>query len=485
MKENVRIKRFFLTTLMMVIACVGLYVDTVFATNTNMSSATWIDFGKVYSDSITEDIDKRYYKIVLSSSAKVSFDINGNNKYLYFSLYDRTGEFLDGNSFYKSSVKNSISIQEQYYLTAGTYYFSLEGDSKIGEYQLKLEMMLSDESFPETQEDNDNDITCANNIGIGKIYKAQIAYNDTIDFYRFVVSSSGKVSVSVEGENSIIYGYLYDSDGKQLDKEYESLNSVTNKLNFTKEFHLAAGTYYYAVEGYNNYVREGNYQLQLNFVNANESFPEEQKDDYISGANPICFNTTYCGQVAFSNDLADYYKLIVKKKDTIQIDVSADMGGELHIYDPNGKSLWYKGTNTNSQSGKREISQIVTIATGTYYIRFKEYYDTGNYLFKISSYNETTKPAKVTLSSVKSTKKKKATIKWKKTSNVNGYQIQYAKSKKFKNGRTITVGEYTSKKTIKKLSSRKKYYVRIRAYKNVVGKKKYGSWSKVKSVKIK
>lgn len=468
----------------MVIVCVGLYVDTAFAANTNISSATQVDFGKTYNDSITEDIDERYYKIVLASSATVSFDINGNNKYLYLSLYDRTGEILDGSSYNKSSVTNSISIQEQYYLTAGTYYFSLEGDSKVGEYQLKVGMMLSEESFPETQEDNDNDISCANNIGIGKIYKGQIAYNDTIDFYRFVVSSSGRVSVSVEGENSIVYGYLYDSNGNQLDREYESLNSVTNKFNFTKEFHLAVGTYYYAVEGYNNYVREGNYQLQLSFITANESFPETQKDDYISGANPIHFNTTYYGQVAFSNDLADYYKLIVKKNDTIQLDVSADMGGELYIYDSNGKSLWYKGTSTNSQSGKREISQIVTIASGTYYIRFKEYYDTGNYSFKISSYNETQKPAKVTLSSVKSTKKKKATIKWKKVSDANGYEIQYSTSKKFKSKKMVTVGKSTTKKNVKKLSSKKKYYVRIRAYKTIAGKKKYGKWSKIKSVKI-
>ena len=39
-------------------------------------------------------------------------------------------------------------------------------------------------------------------------------------------------------------------------------------------------------------------------------------------------------------------------------------------------------------------------------------------------------------------------------------------------------------KNIKKLK-KKKYYVQVRAYRTVNGKKIYGDWSKVKSVKVK
>lgn len=41
------------------------------------------------------------------------------------------------------------------------------------------------------------------------------------------------------------------------------------------------------------------------------------------------------------------------------------------------------------------------------------------------------------------------------------------------------------KKTVKNLKKNKKYYVCVRAYKFVNGKKVYGKWSKVKSVKTK
>ena len=43
----------------------------------------------------------------------------------------------------------------------------------------------------------------------------------------------------------------------------------------------------------------------------------------------------------------------------------------------------------------------------------------------------------------------------------------------------------TNKTTLKKLTSGKKYYVRVKAYKTVNGEKVYGSASSVKTVKVK
>ena len=83
--------------------------------------------------------------------------------------------------------------------------------------------------------------------------------------------------------------------------------------------------------------------------------------------------------------------------------------------------------------------------------------------------------------------KKAVSVEWKKVSGVKGYQIQVATDKKFKkNKKTVTVKKQkTTKVTIKKLKAKKKYYVRMRTYKTVNGKKVYSSWSKVKTVKTK
>ena len=91
--------------------------------------------------------------------------------------------------------------------------------------------------------------------------------------------------------------------------------------------------------------------------------------------------------------------------------------------------------------------------------------------------------------SVKKSKAKKGSVEltWSKAKGVKGYEIQLATDKKFKkNKKTATVKKRkTTKITVKKLKAKKKYYVRIRTYKTVNGKKVYSSWSKVKSVKTK
>ena len=94
-----------------------------------------------------------------------------------------------------------------------------------------------------------------------------------------------------------------------------------------------------------------------------------------------------------------------------------------------------------------------------------------------------TKPKNTSIKKLKK-RKKAIVVNWKKVSGIKGYQIQVATDKKFKkNAKTVVVKKQkTTTATIKKLKSKKKYYVRIRTYKTSNNKKVYSSWSKVKSV---
>lgn len=92
-----------------------------------------------------------------------------------------------------------------------------------------------------------------------------------------------------------------------------------------------------------------------------------------------------------------------------------------------------------------------------------------------------------------SAQKKGFALKWKKqTKQTSGYEIAYSTSNKFvkKNTKTVTVKKNKiSSKSISKLKTKKKYYVKIRTYKTVRknGKltKIYSTWSKVKAVTTK
>lgn len=154
----------------------------------------------------------------------------------------------------------------------------------------------------------------------------------------------------------------------------------------------------------------------------------------------------------------------------------------------NGKSQTQKVTVKNSlmtlNSGSEyKVSYSGNKSVGTATMKIT---GTGNYngtitkTFKIN-------PKGVSLKSVKKGKKSfKAT--WKKSSKTwtTGYQVQYSTSKKFKKAKTYTAKSYKkTKATVKKLKKKKTYYVHMRTYKTVKGKKYYSGWSKVKSVKTK
>ena len=91
-------------------------------------------------------------------------------------------------------------------------------------------------------------------------------------------------------------------------------------------------------------------------------------------------------------------------------------------------------------------------------------------------------PAKSSISKL-TAQSKALKVEWKKqTAQVTGYQIQYSTSSAFSSAKTVTVSKNsTTSYTVKSLSAKKKYYVRIRTYKTVGDKKYYSAWSGSKS----
>lgn len=91
---------------------------------------------------------------------------------------------------------------------------------------------------------------------------------------------------------------------------------------------------------------------------------------------------------------------------------------------------------------------------------------------------------KQTIKSAKNVSGKKIKLTYQKQTGVAGYQIQYSTKSNMKSAKTKTTTKTTY--TLTKLKKGKYYYVRMKAYKlDSKGKKVYGTWSKVKKVKIK
>ena len=163
------------------------------------------------------------------------------------------------------------------------------------------------------------------------------------------------------------------------------------------------------------------------------------------------------------------------------------------VFDKNGNITWNikatfgKVKLTFSKTKNGTYTSTVPTAPGMYFVK-ASVAGTDNYegISKIAKVKVL--PLGTTISSV-SAASKGFTVKWKKPSaarlkNIDGYEIQYSTSAKFKTGnKTVTVTKKsTVSKKITKLKAKKKYYVRIRTFKKVSGTKYYSVWSEKKSV---
>ena len=93
--------------------------------------------------------------------------------------------------------------------------------------------------------------------------------------------------------------------------------------------------------------------------------------------------------------------------------------------------------------------------------------------------------SRVAVKSVKG-QKKKVTITWKKVEGAEGYVIQYATKSNFKGKKSITIKNGTAvTRTIRKLSAKKTYYVRIKAYKVIDNETVYTKYSVKKKARTK
>ena len=103
---------------------------------------------------------------------------------------------------------------------------------------------------------------------------------------------------------------------------------------------------------------------------------------------------------------------------------------------------------------------------------------------KVTPPTATTVPKPAKVKSIKLKAKKKLNVSWKKVSGATGYEVKAATNSKFTKGKkTVTVKK--NKATIKNLKPKKKYFVKVRAYKLANGRKYFGKWSKVVKKKTK
>ena len=420
-----------------------------------------VPFNTNVSGQITFEDRTDYYKVDLPESGRLSVNVHSDIKKLDLKIYDSNDDHLTNE--FPQKGDNTYTFD----LSAGTYYLNFDEFIGTGDYSFSLDYSASGETYTE-ENDTIDAVRNTTPVPFGKTINGMIALNDKTDYFKVDLAESGRLSINVHSDIKKLDLKMYDSNDEFMTNEYPQ------KGDNTYTYDLAAGIYYLVFDKYSG---TGAYSFSLNYKASGETYTEENNTiDAVRNAASIPFAKKIRGQIAL-NDSYDYYKVAVSKSVKLKIKVHSDIAGVgIDLYDSDGYN-----TTLDYSMPKGDKVYKYTLAKGTYFLRFSKNDGTGNYSFTAAP--SVSRPSFASVAKGR----KSIRLKWKKVSGANGYVIQYATNKNFtkgKNQKTIKNSRKTSKK-IKKLKAKKRYYVRIRAYKTFEGKKYYSSWSKVRIVKTK
>ncbi len=315
------------------------------------------------------------------------------------------------------------------------------------------------------------------------------------------VSSSGKVTAKGPGSTKIKgktnYGSISASVKISASLSTPSISKISNTTSGIKitwkKVTGAKGYYIYRATS-----KSGKYTKIDKVSSSKTSYTNKR-----SGSYKISANKTYYYKIVAYNGSYKSSKSSAKSIKYIKAKLSSAVKTTSGIKLKWGKVSGAAGYYVYRKEGSGSYSKIATItkasttayrdktpANGkTYTYCVKPYYKSGSSKIAGAYANskEVTYVKATKITSLTNSSSKTLAVKWTKKS-VSGYQIQYSTDKNFKNSSTekITVsGGSTVSTKLAKLKKGKTYYVRIRTYKKIDGKKVYSAYSSAESIKIK
>lgn len=435
-----------------------------------------------YLELTDEYLTKKVTNIINNNDNTIKNNINVKNGYLYinnisigkieidYDYYPYKSEYDNENEYIKTNIERLHDI----------YLCILDNDDNtLANFSTQLKF-LNDSEYNESDEQYVSDFV--KNLNITKPYYFEVNYDEYI-----------KEFLKAKNRNSFWnYGFKTASKYYNKQKSDDLIKFTTGAGSGGTEGSLNLGFYngqHLAIFKndilYNVYIPEPKYeyaQLLIPVIILPDGLPDDQIENYImqkinndwqnndiydiiKGAkNEIEIENGYTLKSAHNRD-----SIIIARRSDSYVPSSPTPGGSTSGGSISGGGGFApvptpEDTDKKDEDKKPETEPAQpTAPTDT-----------------------TEKPANIKVNKALA-KKKALVVYWNKIANVSGYQIQVATDKKFKkNKKTVTVAKQNaSKKTVKKLKANKKYFVRVRAYKIIDGKKVYGKWSKVKSVKTK
>lgn len=401
------------------------------------TTANVISVNKNYIGSCSTAGDVNWYKFTLEKDGYISLYfthdiINSSSQYWSSQVLNEDMEYLDSNQYlgYEND-ETGMNIG----LAAGTYYVRIGCTKKTSEaYTLRVNFTASDY----WEKEFNTYYTTATAISTDTTYYGHVRNSDDKDYYVLTIPADGTLSLDfiheIVNTSKTWRVYLYDASqsvlGKLSSTGYESSGS-------TGQIQVTAGTYYVRITGS---IFMADYKFIVN---------------YTSSENGVSLSDC---SISLAKTSFVYSGSSKRPSVTVKYGTSTLVNGTDYVV---------------TYSNNKKVGTAVVTIKGS-----------GNYSGTVKKTFEIV-PKATSLSKL-TAKSKGFIVKWSlQKKQTSGYQIQYSTKASFASSKTKSYKNTKKSVTITGLKKKTTYYVRIRTYKKVSGKKYYSAWSNVKEIKTK
>lgn len=230
---------------------------------------------------------------------------------------------------------------------------------------------ISNEATAATVFENEvnNNFENANMLKLGDKLKGNLATEDTYDFFKFEVKTSGKVHFNLSNISEAFLSLaLLDSNGNKMEEAYSPPNSSEDYMPLT--IGLTKGTYYLKIMSMKKI--NADYSLLIKYEEA-PTFELEPNNTFET-ATPMKLNTNYNGTFLSWDDGFDNYKVNLEQDGHLTVNLSQLPGHRLvlTLYNSNGEYIDRRWTNEFVKT-KGTFATIATgLRKGTYYIEIED-----------------------------------------------------------------------------------------------------------------
>ena len=270
-----------------------------------VSQAQTISLGKKYTENLESVWSVNYYKFTLTQTGRINLQfgneqVTGTNTW-HIEIYNEDEDKVLENA-------GSGMHYQQVGLPQGTYYIKVYSGGmglwKKDNYDLKVDF----EAGTEWEVEVNDTLSQSNEICTGKTYYGSLNSEADIDYYKFTLPETGKLSFCFGNDEARVYGKWYveiynEAGNEVMTKEYTGYTNVDKFDTNIQEIYLMQGTYY--VKVYTNGHIEwtwDRYGLRLDFAS------KYLMTTTINGQEGLYYfvngkvDTKYTGFVAYNNN---------------------------------------------------------------------------------------------------------------------------------------------------------------------------------------